>query len=81
MNRTLTLCASLMLPFAAAAQTPPPAPAPAEAPRRIAPYKIILVGDSTTAVVGGWGPSFCALHVTSSSVVVRCSWSASTSTP
>jgi len=27
--------------------------------------KIILVGDSTTAVVGGWGPSFCAYHVTS----------------
>jgi lysophospholipase L1-like esterase len=27
--------------------------------------KIILVGDSTTAVLGGWGPSFCADHVTS----------------
>jgi len=27
--------------------------------------KIILVGDSTTAVAGGWGPSFCARHVTS----------------
>jgi lysophospholipase L1-like esterase len=27
--------------------------------------KIILVGDSTTAVQGGWGPSFCADHVTS----------------
>ncbi|HVL41068.1 MAG TPA: rhamnogalacturonan acetylesterase, partial [Brevundimonas sp.] len=26
---------------------------------------IILVGDSTTAVIGGWGPSFCADHVTS----------------
>jgi lysophospholipase L1-like esterase len=23
------------------------------------------VGDSTTAVIGGWGPSFCAKHVTS----------------
>jgi lysophospholipase L1-like esterase len=41
-----------------------PAP-PTEAPRRINPSKIILVGDSTTAVVGGWGPSFCADHVTS----------------
>lgn len=27
--------------------------------------KIILVGDSTTAVQGGWGPAFCAEHVTS----------------
>ncbi len=27
--------------------------------------KIILVGDSTTAVQGGWGPRFCADHVTS----------------
>jgi lysophospholipase L1-like esterase len=27
--------------------------------------KIILVGDSTTAVVGGWGPSFCAYHLSS----------------
>lgn len=26
--------------------------------------KIILVGDSTTAVNSGWGGSFCALHVT-----------------
>ncbi len=27
--------------------------------------KIVLVGDSTTAVQGGWGPSFCADHVAS----------------
>lgn len=27
--------------------------------------KIVLVGDSTTAVQGGWGPSFCSKHVTS----------------
>lgn len=27
--------------------------------------KMVLVGDSTTAVLGGWGPSFCAKHVTS----------------
>lgn len=33
--------------------------------QKIAPSKIILVGDSTTAVIGGWGPSFCAEHVTS----------------
>ena len=46
-----------------AAQTPPPAePTPI---RPISASKIILVGDSTTAVIGGWGPSFCAEHVTS----------------
>jgi lysophospholipase L1-like esterase len=33
--------------------------------QRINPSKVILVGDSTTAVVGGWGPSFCGYHVTS----------------
>ncbi len=38
---------------------------PREMPRRIVPSKIILVGDSTTAVIGGWGPSFCAYHVSS----------------
>jgi len=27
--------------------------------------RIVLVGDSTTAVQGGWGPRFCADHVTS----------------
>jgi hypothetical protein len=43
----------------------PPNPAvPREMPKRIQPSKIILVGDSTTAVFGGWGPSFCADHVT-----------------
>lgn len=36
-----------------------PAPTPVRA------SKIVLVGDSTTAVQGGWGPAFCARHVTS----------------
>jgi lysophospholipase L1-like esterase len=27
--------------------------------------KVILVGDSTSAVQGGWGPAFCADHVSS----------------
>lgn len=36
---------------------PPPTPVRAS--------KIVLVGDSTTAVQGGWGPSFCSQHVTS----------------
>ncbi|KHL24778.1 lysophospholipase [Croceibacterium mercuriale] len=50
---------------ASAQDTPSPAPVAREFPRDITPSKIILVGDSTTAVIGGWGPSFCARHVTS----------------
>ncbi|AQR75233.1 rhamnogalacturonan acetylesterase [Sphingomonas sp. LM7] len=42
-----------------------------EAPRPIAASKIVLVGDSTTAVIGGWGPSFCAYHVTSFAACVN----------
>src|SRR3954467_1614108 len=49
----------------AVAQTVPPVPAKPEPIRHIQPSKIILVGDSTTAVFGGWGPSFCGYHVTS----------------
>ena len=48
--------------------TPQVAPAPPPGGTPITPIqasKIILVGDSTTAVIGGWGPSFCADHVTS----------------
>ena len=48
--------------MASAQMTPPPGSPPV---RRIEPSKIILVGDSTTAVIGGWGPAFCADHVTS----------------
>lgn len=33
--------------------------------------KIVLVGDSTTAVQGGWGGSFCAGHVTSFAACVN----------
>lgn len=47
-------------PMAAWAQTPVPDPVP-----HFNAIKIVLVGDSTTAVQGGWGPSFCAKHVTS----------------
>lgn len=32
----------------------------------IHPYKVILVGDSTTATGSGWGSAFCAYHVKSS---------------
>jgi lysophospholipase L1-like esterase len=66
-SKAIALLAALVLmPLAAAAQ-----PAPAEAPKPISPSKIILVGDSTTAVVGGWGPSFCASHVTSFAACVN----------
>lgn len=61
-------CGHLALtPLAAHAQAPAPAAAPATGTpiTPIRASKIILVGDSTTAVVGGWGPSFCAYHVTS----------------
>lgn len=55
----------LLLAAAVAAQASaaPPTPAPAVQPIRAA--KVVLVGDSTTAVVGGWGGSFCAEHVLS----------------
>ena len=63
------MIASLAAAVALQIVGPAPAPAPAAgAPtpvRPIAASKIILVGDSTTAVIGGWGPSFCADHVTS----------------
>ena len=48
------------------AVTPPPTPI-----QPISASKIILVGDSTTAVIGGWGPSFCADHVTSFAACVN----------
>lgn len=50
--------------FAALLQAAPaPAPAPPVVPIRAS--KVVLVGDSTTAVSGGWGGSFCAEHVAS----------------
>jgi lysophospholipase L1-like esterase len=56
-----------MLAAAAIQTTATPAPVPVPAPpvQAIRPSKIILVGDSTTAVAGGWGGAFCADHVTS----------------
>jgi len=62
--KALTLATALALsPLTAPAQA---APVSAEAaPARFKAVKIVLVGDSTTAVFGGWGPSFCGWHVTS----------------
>jgi lysophospholipase L1-like esterase len=59
--KALTLAALLAAtPRAVQAQTPAEAP-----PAKFRAVKIVLVGDSTTAVLGGWGPSFCGWHVTS----------------
>jgi len=55
------LCA--LCGVAAAAVDPSLRDRPAPTPIRAS--KIVLVGDSTTAVQGGWGPAFCARHVTS----------------
>ena len=61
--KRLLLCLAL-LATPASAQTLSDAEARAQI-KPISAKKIILVGDSTTAVQGGWGPSFCADHVTS----------------
>lgn len=57
MNRPIALLA--LVSAAAAAQAPPER---TDAPP-LEPYKIILVGDSTTAPHSGWGGAFCAHHV------------------
>jgi lysophospholipase L1-like esterase len=62
----MTLAAILSSVALLAGPQAAPAPPPGGTPiTPIQASKIILVGDSTTAVIGGWGPSFCADHVTS----------------
>lgn len=61
--RTAVLLSGLLITGHAAAATPLMRDGVEIKPIRAS--KIILVGDSTTAVQGGWGPSFCADHVTS----------------
>ena len=51
----------LALPTVASAQAEPMFKAP----------KVVLVGDSTTAVGSGWGGSFCSKHVTSTLACVN----------
>ena len=63
------MIAALTAALSLAAVQTPAAEAPLVQPIRAS--KIILVGDSTTAVVGGWGPSFCAYHVTSFAACVN----------
>lgn len=62
----LALAVALASP-PAAAQSAAPDPSIANRPpaAQVRASKIVLVGDSTTAVQGGWGPSFCAEHVAS----------------
>ncbi|CAD0303690.1 rhamnogalacturonan acetylesterase [Xanthomonas sp. WHRI 8391] len=69
----LVLLAAIAAPVAYAADASPVDVSTASVPafnvaasgKHFAASKIVLVGDSTTAVQGGWGPSFCAQHVTS----------------
>ena len=64
----LGMCAVLVfLQGAVAAQESTVAPAV----KPIRAVKIILVGDSTTAVHSGWGGGFCALHVTAFAACVN----------
>ena len=69
MKVLIPLMAALMATSAMAqTQGTPPVLSDAEARaqvKKITAKKIVLVGDSTTAVVGGWGPSFCGYHLTS----------------
>uniref|UniRef100_B0SWT9 Lipolytic protein G-D-S-L family n=1 Tax=Caulobacter sp. (strain K31) TaxID=366602 RepID=B0SWT9_CAUSK len=60
----------LLLLAAALFATPTLAQAPADPPPFKA-TKIILVGDSTTAVNSGWGGAFCATRVTSNVACVN----------
>jgi lysophospholipase L1-like esterase len=63
--RSVLLATVLACAAAPCLAAEPAVPVAREFPKAISPSKIILVGDSTTAVIGGWGPSFCAYHVTS----------------
>jgi lysophospholipase L1-like esterase len=58
----LAAAIALVAPLAAHAQTAEPL---------FKASKIVLVGDSTTAVSSGWGGSFCAKHVTSNIACVN----------
>jgi hypothetical protein len=64
--KNLSACALLTAWLVSAGATPPATVPDPISPKPIRPSKIILLGDSTTAVQGGWGGSFCAEHVTSS---------------
>lgn len=69
--RNLNACALLTAWLVSGCATPPATDLDPNAQKPIRASKIILVGDSTTAVQGGWGGSFCAEHVTSSAACVN----------
>ncbi len=63
--------AGLVLAFSAGAAQAQTAPQDRPPAVPIKASKIILVGDSTTQVLSGWGGSFCATHVTSFAACVN----------
>ena len=65
MRKAMVAGLALALSFGAAQAQERPPVVPIKA------SKIILVGDSTTQVLSGWGGSFCATHVTSSAACVN----------
>ena len=69
--RNLSACALLTALLVVGCATPHATDLDPNAPKPIQASKIILVGDSTTAVQGGWGGSFCAEHVTSFAACVN----------
>lgn len=69
MSAGLALALALALSAGAARAQTAPQDRPPVVP--IKASKIILVGDSTTQVLSGWGGSFCAYHVTSFAACVN----------
>jgi len=67
--RSLLMTCILLAGCAAAPKAVEHSAPTAQAP--IKPSKIILIGDSTVAVQGGWGGSFCSEHVTSSAACLN----------
>ncbi|MHC9086966.1 rhamnogalacturonan acetylesterase [Luteimonas sp. RIT-PG2_3] len=58
-------CAMAAMTASAIARTPPPADPDRPAATPVRASKIVLVGDSTTSVLSGWGGAFCDQHVQS----------------
>lgn len=64
-RRLLSLSLGLLLAASSAQAAPDPSITDRPPAKPVKASKIVLVGDSTIAVQGGWGPSFCADHVAS----------------